>query len=31
MLRSASKLKWHENVCKLHDYGHVEMPEAVNN
>ena len=25
------KLKSHENVCKIHDYFHVKMPEEFDN
>ena len=27
LFRTENKLKEHENVCKNHDYRHIEMPE----
>ena len=30
-IRTESKLKSHENVCKDHDYCHIIMPEEDNN
>ena len=27
LFRAENKLKAHENICKIHDYCYIEMPE----